>query len=198
VISNEDVQHIDVVPTIADLLGLQVPWAHEGRSVFKSHAQMRQKVAYLKEGTRVEFPANLGLLRTGVRLEAPAEVLSSPWIGQEVATFHVGRYEEVKGVLDPVRVASLDREGKTDDSPVYVSGWVFKPKPPDEIVVAVNGTIVAVTPRSRASWATSFHRQRLREGLNLITAYVVVDANQKKLALLSGNTIRIPTSRHRH
>ena len=207
VVADRDVQHIDVMPTVAALLGLQVPWQHVGRSVFEPNVGTRQKVAYDQQGTRLEFPESFGLTRLDVRL---LDEPRSPLIGQDIETFDVDAYEEIDGFLDLVPASHFRIESERDDFPVYVGGWavlVGKASVPEQIAVAVNGKIVAVTsPRVnrpdivdhyqnwkflRSGWSIAFSSRQLREGVNAVTAYVVLDAEKKKLAMLKavGNNL---------
>jgi hypothetical protein len=57
--SERDVQLVDLVPTLADFLGLRVPWALAGRSVFATDTLPRQKTAYDQFGRRHELPSDL-------------------------------------------------------------------------------------------------------------------------------------------
>lgn len=59
VVSDRDVQLIDIVPTITDLLDLQLPWQVAGRSVFDEGTKPRAKVAYAAAGGRFALPAEL-------------------------------------------------------------------------------------------------------------------------------------------
>lgn len=66
VTSDEDVQLIDIVPTVAEYVGLQVPWPIAGRSVFQNKPEERVKVAYSFVGKRYELPAHgFGRLEAG-------------------------------------------------------------------------------------------------------------------------------------
>ena len=58
-LSERDVQLVDLVPTIAGQLGLEVPWPHAGRSVFAPDPPARLKVAYDQFGRRHELPPDL-------------------------------------------------------------------------------------------------------------------------------------------
>ena len=57
--SERDVQLVDLVPTIAGQLGLEVPWPSAGRSVFAADPPPRQKIAYDQFGRRYELPPDL-------------------------------------------------------------------------------------------------------------------------------------------
>lgn len=60
-VSDRDVQLIDIVPTLAELLGMSVPWKVLGRDVFAEPGARRPKVAYDRRGHRYEFADDLGL-----------------------------------------------------------------------------------------------------------------------------------------
>lgn len=67
-VSRRDVQLVDIVPTLADLLGMGVPWKAVGRNMFGPEAESRAKVAYDVKGKRYELPADLGLTPIQVEL----------------------------------------------------------------------------------------------------------------------------------
>lgn len=56
-----DAQHIDIVPTVADVLGLEVPWTVAGRSVFQEPAPARPLVVYSTGHRRFEFSSSMNL-----------------------------------------------------------------------------------------------------------------------------------------
>jgi hypothetical protein len=68
VVSDADVQHIDLLPTVAGLLGLEVPWPHPGRNALAEKLEPRKRVVYDHMDGRHEFPGE-----AGVRLRATAE-----------------------------------------------------------------------------------------------------------------------------
>ncbi len=72
VVSDADVQHIDILPTVVALLGLEVPWAHPGRNAFSEKIEPRKKVVYDRINERHEYPSE-----PGVRLSATAEKLGA-------------------------------------------------------------------------------------------------------------------------
>lgn len=203
VTSDLDVQHIDLVPTIAGILGLRVPWQHQGRNAFQRHLERRKKIA-----SGLEFSDTLGLAPLGVDLA----VQESSLVGKKIELFDVKRDDTVRGRLDRVADSS-DSAGQGDlQFPVYVYGWVVsldKESIPEEIAIAVNGKIVAVTSPCcerpdvakhfqnhkflMSGWSTSFSNQEFKDGRNTVTAYVVLDANARKLAVLqaSKNTIQV-------
>jgi len=60
VVSDADVQHVDILPTVAALLGLEVPWPHAGRSAFAGNPAPRKKVVYDHMDGRHEYPSAAG------------------------------------------------------------------------------------------------------------------------------------------
>lgn len=59
-VSDADVQHVDILPTVAALLGLEVPWPHAGRNVFAENPAPRKKIVYDHMDARHEFPGAPG------------------------------------------------------------------------------------------------------------------------------------------
>ena len=72
VVSDADVQHVDILPTVAGLLGLEVPWPHAGRNVFGDNLEPRKRIVYDHMDGRHEFPSE-----PGVRLSAAPEKVSA-------------------------------------------------------------------------------------------------------------------------
>lgn len=186
--SDQDVQHIDVLPTVADVLKLKLPGKRAGRSVFAPHPEPRKKIAYDPQNGLFEFPDTLGLTRLAVSLEAPLHAPTSPLIGQQVAGFDVVPFQG-KAHVYPVVVLPI-ASGEAG-SLVFVSGRLDPSHLPAQMAIAVNGEIVAVTSDFREVlhgkplvWNASFSPRKLREETNVVSVYVVLDAGNKKLAAL--------------
>jgi len=60
-VSDSDVQHIDLLPTVTDVLGVQIPWKHVGRSILDRDPASRKKVIYDANGKRFEFSDHFGM-----------------------------------------------------------------------------------------------------------------------------------------
>jgi Sulfatase len=56
VVSNADVQSIDLLPTIAAILGVKVSWTVAGRDIYDANSEPRQKVMVDANGRRFEYP----------------------------------------------------------------------------------------------------------------------------------------------
>lgn len=59
-VSRREVQLVDIVPTLADVVGFGVPWKLVGRTMFGPEGEARARVAYDLKGKRYELPAKLG------------------------------------------------------------------------------------------------------------------------------------------
>ncbi len=60
VVSDADAQHIDILPTVSALLGLEVPWPHAGRNLFGENLAPRKRIVYDHMDGRHEFPSAPG------------------------------------------------------------------------------------------------------------------------------------------
>jgi hypothetical protein len=131
-----------------------------------------------------------------------------------VEAFEVHKYAAVRGTLNRLSVQTLRIQSDSSERSVVAYGWAAlmdKPTIPVQIAVAVNGEIVAVTTPGRprpnvakyfqdrkllhSRWVASFSSEKLRERENTITAYVVLDAIEKKLAILNAKNNKIEVTR---
>jgi hypothetical protein len=76
--SDRDVQLIDLVPTVAEVQGLDVPWPVAGRSIFASEEETRAKIVYYSAEGRLEFPDDLGIVRVRENAEGSSEEQACP------------------------------------------------------------------------------------------------------------------------
>jgi len=146
---------VDIVPTIADVLDLELPWATDGISLMSEHRPTREQTLM-----------NVGKLSIDVAGEEKLEVAA-----QKLATFQNGDpfglapegTEDLLGAsLTNVAIepeasfsAKLANEGNfdnvdptTDLIPAYIHGTVDRSASdaPVRIAIAVNGTIQAIIP----------------------------------------------------
>ncbi len=141
-------EHVDLLPTIADHLGIEVPWQTDGISALRERRDRTDRYMYLSPGerVRVDGPTNFGLVRQGStvlpRLPAPPY---PELVGKPVASLHI----RDGGPRATVDNAELFRDVRPDAGtvPALVYGDV-PPQVPDGtlLAVAVNGTIGAVIP----------------------------------------------------
>jgi hypothetical protein len=159
-------QNIDVVPTVADLLGTKVWWRHDGRSVFSAAARARRRLAMPRRDfsrvisySRAEFERRRERLwrwraakfGTGAQSEL---IFGDPWasayrigphpelLGRRVPPVAAG---EVRAVMaNAALAANVDPGGEI--LPTRVTGRLVggPPAAARDLAVAVNGRIQAV------------------------------------------------------
>jgi hypothetical protein len=150
-------EHVDLVPTIADILKVKVPWHVDGLSGLGPERPREVKRFYGKPGqpTEVDGPRNLTLALRGVtdRVARPEDGVAGLF---EVGPYAdlVGRKPEAVGAAggsglrarlnDPGNLEDVSPESGT--IPALVSGALVGSLPdrPVTLAVAVNGTIGAV------------------------------------------------------
>jgi hypothetical protein len=155
-------EHVDLVPTIADIMGFRVPWSVEGVSWANPSAARRsrtQKWFYPRPGTRqvLEGPANQARVLQGVtdRLLRPQDGYLG-WFKFGPHADLVGRRVHdltAAGSGGTAQVSGLDDFRRVDpDSgtvPAHVGGRLTSTAPDTSprpaVVVAVNGVIGGVS-----------------------------------------------------
>ncbi len=164
-VSDRATESIDVVPTIADVLDIDIPWAVDGISVFEDAPDDRPARMYDWRFNDVE--PNADGFAVLDRPEGFAQVLEgrSPMSGHPEdpdALLRLGPYGDLVGteVADVVEGPTVDfavttysrptftvAEGATD-LPAYVEGiWAEDPEP--WIAVAVDGTVAGIAKTYR-------------------------------------------------
>jgi hypothetical protein len=160
-ITDRDWEHVDLVPTVADALGIEVPWRVDGISALGSQTRTRTaKTFYVHPGRRgrtlLDGPSNLARALRGV-----TDRLLRPQDGP-IGLYRIGRYGRLVGkptraiqlaspsplqatITPPTDLRTIDPSSGT--VPAMVTGkldgatTVRGPA----IAVAVNGTIGGVS-----------------------------------------------------
>jgi sulfatase-like protein len=150
---------IDIVPTIADALGVRIPWRVDGRSLLGDSAPVRDVVLVKDGGRRFVVPAaqlqarRERALRRQLRLFGADEPLSTLYAvgpGRDRANHSIeGR--PLQAQLDAIDLSS---------DPVQVSGRV--PKGTRAVAVVVAGKVVAVAPEAAGRFWALVPRARLQ------------------------------------
>ena len=177
------VRNVDIVPTVAELLGTKVWWKHDGRSVFSAAAHKRDRVSMSRRDfsrvisfSRAEFERRRQQLRlwrarkygTGAESEL---LFGDPW----ASAYRIGPHSELIGRRVPhatasavhAEIANAGLVAHVDPAatilPTRVTGRLpgTPPGTMRDLAVAVNGRIRAV--------GRSFHlRGRRTEFFSLI------------------------------
>jgi hypothetical protein len=188
-----DVTLLDVVPTVADVLDLELPWPVEGRSVLGADRPAGTKTLFKSEvnpfyvtaGEPYEIDAATGWdLVVGSSVEA-----FMPDVGDRWRPWRIGPgpelvgapADEVSGRLVPVEVELADPGplGAVDRSsgtvPALVRGRLAGVAPGTPLAVVVNGTVAATAPAMAdggdAAVAAMVPEWVLHDGANEVTVH---------------------------
>lgn len=199
-VDDRNVETIDILPTIADGLGINLPWPVDGTSALRQGPPRSEK--------RIYFNKNLGLKQYTteeiVRLRTAAEQRKLALFGTGTWPLPsppgleslLGRSVESLEPEDPSGTLrlSIDNIFALDDVklgesslPVLVKGRVLAPAGQDlssvHLAVALNGDIVATTRTwsDKADWRALLPPDRLREGRNDLEVFIVDPARPQRL-----------------
>ncbi len=179
----------DIVPTVADILGIDLPWEPDGTSLVAAERPERSGSAIMGDAGPIQFGADW----EGARLRAAAKVArfgdEGPFglapqgyadlLGQPLGSLPVGDAASIRARVEtPADLDDVDTSAAV--LPAYVQGRLEGAEGPAIIAVAVNGEIVAVT-RSYTN----------RRGVDRFDAVIppesLVDgANDLRLVLVAG------------
>ena len=193
-VSDANVLTTDVLPTIADVLDIEIPFEVDGRSALGAPRPTDAKPLSLSDvhpdGITVLDPVDLPAGSRALMLERTLASflpdLGDPWRWWRLgpAPELVGRPVEdlTAGLLTPLDAELLDPSSYEDVPPagllpVLVRGRVPVAAPESPLVVAVNG-VVAATSRSYVegadmSFGVMVDESLLRPGRNEITVYAL-------------------------
>ena len=198
-VSDRNVETIDIAPTIADALGLTLPWKPDGGALLQPSAPERRTKTIFYSAARQsrtygpEGPDVTALLGRKIEIfggaENPYRVPRPPrfaeLVGRPVSELRI----EDGGARVEVRRASRFRNMKLKVDPVAfdVAGRVELPAPrgePTYVAVAVNGTIRAVTrtwDTDPSGWLATPPLDSWREGKNTLEVFVVEEDDRGPL-----------------
>lgn len=188
-VSDRNAESIDVLPTIADALGLEIPWTIEGSSLLDEGAPERpNKRIRRADGVELELPgatfeAVLEQQRAWVRRvgEGPLEDLPlfSPYRGAlagrplgELVVADSGRYTLT--LHDEHELAAHDPTAQV--IPALVLGRVDGLAEPADLVVVVNGVVAAFArtlPDDPCEFEALLPERALRAGRNTVEVLIV-------------------------
>jgi hypothetical protein len=198
VVSARPVESIDVLPTVAAMLGVEPTWKPDGVSALDASVPPRtEKVAYCDGATR-RFTIPVGELDARLAAVVRRKIA---WVGLDSADRHLltGPHTELLGrAVDDVpqepldaeldvtldgasRFADVDPTG--DPFPSWLTGRVTAGRSVDRLplAVAVNGTICATTwaappvEGSVLKWAALIVPARFKKGMNEVEVFVIGD-----------------------
>jgi hypothetical protein len=182
-------ESVDILPTIADLLGARLPFQVDGRSLFGAPGPSRTTRTFIARS----------LTRVNTRDVTNWYQSSEVSVSRRIARFGVGTYDALYAVAGTgeligrpveaysrregtvrVRLAApeefLDVNLGSDTLPLHVRGRVYG-RVTQPLAVVVNGNIAATTTpyqeRGASVFATMIPEQSLRAGRNEIATFLV-------------------------
>lgn len=195
------VRTIDILPTIADLLGIDLPFKVDGKSLLdKSYKgvdeileertfgpTVKMNVSTWQERRQESIAKRVGLFGQGADKPGVYGVGPRPdLLGRKVSDFSPSAGSAKATVLDADRLKDVDPDA--DFSPSYVAGRITGGQPGQELALALNGEIVA-TGKSfpdlgadRLNWALLFPPSKLRAGENRLELFQVEGDALRRIA----------------
>jgi hypothetical protein len=196
----------DILPTIADVLGIGMPWRIDGESVFDRSAQIPSNVdVYTRSGRRLRL--SLGGFRTRIRASLDRKISLFGEHGRAPGLFGIGPHPELIGrtvgsmsrapfsadIDDAAAYSSVKL--RSDFLPAQLTGTIHGPGPSQarDLAAALNGRIAAVGQSFRlaGSDAENFSimlpEDAFREGRNSVELLSVTD---------DGRLLRLVARRH--
>jgi hypothetical protein len=201
---DRNVETVDILPTVAELLGESLPWEADGRSlVDRSGPERPQKVLVSDLGAKLLFDAHLEL---GPALARKLQWFGSgSWDGVFLQGLEPGLAAIQEEAVDAPITCRIEHEAffsNVDlDAPVvltHVTGSVSRPEGPKgasflplEIVIKVNGRIAAATRtrqvRGEERFSAVISDRDLVPGRNHLELLAVVEGpNGRRLQPLAG------------
>jgi hypothetical protein len=182
------VETVDILPTIADALGVRLPFTVDGRSLYGGF-EPRAARTFISRG----------LTDVGRRDATNWQPSSEASLSRRLSRFGAGSYDQLYAVpgtghmigqpvttyphrRGPLRVRLIEPETfddvdlKSDTLPLHVRGQL-NDHPTGPIAIAVNGRIAATTvvyqERAATVFATMIPEHSLRAGSNDVRTYVI-------------------------
>ena len=207
IVSDKNVESVDILPTIAGLLGTKLELSVDGRPMFDASLPERTEKTLIVPDGRRSIPATVV-----DDVSAARELRARFGAGNDPeAMFRIGPHAELVGQhveslpaepgpgaeLELIRSGTHYSEDRDELAPCYFEGRVVRPKisaQPACLALAVNGVIHAVTRTYqldgfRDRWAAMVPESAFHVGQNDVQFYVVSgEAPNLRLALCQART----------
>jgi hypothetical protein len=195
------VRDIDILPTIADVLGIRLPFRVDGRSLldksYRGHGEILEERTFgdpVKMDVQTWQARRKDSIRKRIALfgqgdDQPGLFGAGPrrdLLGKQVSSLAVSDGSAKATFLEPERFEDVDTEA--DFSPSYVAGRISGGQPGQDLALAVNGKIVSTGQSfndlgpSKLNWAILFPHSKLRNGRNRVELFQVTGTGLVRLA----------------
>jgi hypothetical protein len=224
-IDDRNVETIDIVPTIADILGIHIPWPVDGRSArTRTASERREKVIHLHfrspteqdrsvfdssalEAKYTSLERKLVLFGSGALPHGLFKVgLYGDLVGQRVDAIGVRGKSEIEVALN-LPVLSTDLDPKAYFIPAHITGAVrsgWNGGAPLHLAVAINGTIQATTQTytfpvagQKRGWSAVVDEASFQAGSNNVEVFVITSVDGKRVLEHAGKLIDSASRRRR-
>ena len=192
IISDRNVETIDILPTIASILSIELPFNVDGRSLFNQNVQEKDGKTFIQRSLRKSNLMELddGVANSYLSLQRKVERFgtrtqhglystagTTQLLGNDISTFRQTKRSRVKTRLsNPAKFSRVDlAKGRL---PLYVRGTV-RTRKTDQIrlAIAVNGRIAATTQpykeKGKRVFATLIPEEYLKDGPNDLKIFVI-------------------------
>ncbi len=180
---NSDVQTIDIVPTVAQLLHVRVPYPIDGRSLYvprPKRATLTATSAWSHDTTRVKA-ATLERQRNAASLAFSAPIAPHQELfGRRLSRLRVAGRSRARAVIDASELYHSVKPASRE-LPARISGILRNPgEERHTLAIAVNGRVAAVrqtfrTADGQSHFAALLPDMAFRPGSNAIGIYDLVD-----------------------
>ena len=195
-IDDSDAETVDVLPTMAGVLGVELPWSVSGWNLDGGNPRPRhERTVFSRQ--RLVFASEF-LDEIGSAIERKVALF-----GDSATTdlFQIGPHPEIIGrrpedfprLPDRTVKVGIHREGAFDDIdtqsgfvPGEITGFAVRQDPTDEILqlaIAVNGTIRATTQPYESSrgdrvesWAVLIEEEAFQQGANSVKIFMIEES----------------------
>ncbi|MEE8349101.1 MAG: sulfatase-like hydrolase/transferase, partial [Acidobacteriota bacterium] len=216
-LSDRNVETVDILPTVAAIMGIQVPWAIDGQSALGPETEQRLGKTVFRSLDR-EFTFDDILLPRQESLDRKLELFGSgPWRGVFAAGPHgelvgtrIGEHPVDEQTVDAVSIkGDVFYENVDLDSPFVfpnIAGRLWFGSDaglPAQLAIGINGVIHATTQTSPISgdgsgFSALVPEASFRSGENRVEVFLVVEdeggPRLKRLAQESHARYRVDTS----
>ena len=198
VVSESNAQTIDILPTLADALSIELPFGIDGQSLFDRENQRGEVKWFVQRNLENVAVETLGDIRSlsqaslerkvstfGTRSRRGLYALgrSVELLGMDVSAVVGGRRNEVQITSSNLRFFD-DVVRARPSLPLHVTGVLDTGRAePIQLAVALNGTIAATTEsyRQNGEWAFAamLSAELLGDGRNEVTLFVIESENEE-------------------